>query len=104
MTVTTTVPVANSDYNLVGFGQSTTGGGVIPDTDPAYRKVYTPLDFANALQSAYKTAGSVKVIEIMNDLSLGWNEVGADGAGRSGPFRANTTPLLHPVLLNWARA
>ena len=99
LTVTTTVPVANSDYNLVGFGQSTTGGGVIPDTDPAYRKVYTALDFANALQSAYKTAGSVKVIEIMNDLSLGWNEVGAT-VQAVGPFRENTAPLLHPVLLN----
>lgn len=98
LTVTAMVPVANSDYNLVGFGQSTTGGGVIPDTDPAYVKVYTPLDFANALQSAYKTAGSVKVIEIMNDLSLGWNEVGA-AVQAVGPFRANTAPLLHPVLL-----
>ena len=99
LTVTTTVPVANSDYDLVGFGQNTTGGGLIPDTDPAYRKVYTPLDLANALQSAYKTAGSVKVIEVMNDLSLGWNEVGAT-VQAVGPFRENTAPLLHPVLLN----
>jgi pectate lyase len=99
LTVTTTVSVANSDYDLVGFGQNTTGGGVIPDTDPAYRKVYTALDLANALQSAYKTAGSVKVIEIMNDLSLGWNEVGPT-VQAVGPFRENTAPLLHPVLLN----
>ncbi|HTQ49197.1 MAG TPA: immunoglobulin domain-containing protein, partial [Candidatus Acidoferrales bacterium] len=99
LTVTAMVPVANSDYNLVGFGQNTTGGGVIPETDPAYVKVYTPLDFANALQSAYKTAGSVKVIEIMNDLSLGWNEVGP-AVQAVGPFRENTAPLLHPVLLN----
>ncbi|HEV2438387.1 MAG TPA: immunoglobulin domain-containing protein [Verrucomicrobiae bacterium] len=99
LTVTTAVPAANSDYNLVGFGQNTTGGGVIPDTDPAYRKVYTALDLANALQSAYKTAGSVKVIEIMNDLSLGWNEVGPT-VQAVGPFRENTAPLLHPVLLN----
>ncbi|MGH7991907.1 MAG: immunoglobulin domain-containing protein [Limisphaerales bacterium] len=99
LTVTATVPVANSDYDLVGFGQSSTGGGVIPDTDPAYVKVYTPLDFANALQSAYKTADSVKVIEIMNDLSLGWNEVGA-AVQAVGPFRENTAPLLHPVLLS----
>ena len=99
LTVTATVPVADSDYDLVGFGQSTTGGGVISDTDPAYRKVYTALDLANALQSAYKTAGSVKVIEIMNDLSLGWNEVGPT-VQAIGPFRENTAPLLHPVLLN----
>lgn len=98
LTVTTAIPLVNSAYNLTGFAQSTTGGGVIATNDPAYVQVYTPLDFANALQSAYKTAGSVKVIEIMNDLSLGWNEVGA-AVQAVGPFRANTTPLLHPVLL-----
>ena len=101
LTVTTTVPLVNSAYNLTGFatvGAGCAGGGVIATNDPAYVQVYTPLDFANALQSAYKTAGSVKVIEIMNDLSLGWNEVGAT-VQAVGPFRANTTPLLHPVLL-----
>ena len=99
LTVTTTVPVAYSDYDLVGFGGNTTGGGVIATNDPAYVQVYTPLEFANALQSAYKTAGSVKVIEIMNDLSLGWNEVGS-AVQTVGPFRENNPPLLHPVLLN----
>src|SRR5208282_3390835 len=67
LTVTTTVPLVNSAYNLTGFatvGAGCTGGGVIATNDPAYVQVYTPLDFANALQSAYKTAGSVKVIEI----------------------------------------
>jgi pectate lyase len=98
LTVTPSIPVVNSEYNLTGFGQNTTGGGVIATNDPAYVQVYTPLDFANAIQSASKTAGSVKVIEIMNDLSLGWNEVGAT-VQAVGPFRANTTPLLHPVLL-----
>jgi pectate lyase len=98
LTVTTAIPLVNSAYNLTGFAQSTTGGGVIATNDPAFVQVFTPLDFANALQSAYKTAGSVKVIEIMNDLSLGWNEVGAT-VQAVGPFRANATPLLHPVLL-----
>lgn len=99
-TLTVNPPLTNlSQFDLVGFGGGTTGGGVIANTDPAYVQVYTPLDFANALQSAYKIAGSVKVIEIMNDLSLGWNEVGAS-VQAVGPFRENTTPLLHPVLLN----
>src|SRR6185437_15781445 len=80
LTVTPSIPVVNSAYNLVGFGGNTTGGGVIPETDPAYRKVTNALDLANALLSAYKTSGSVKVIEIMNDLDLGWNEIGT-------PFR-----------------
>ena len=56
LTVTTAIPLINSAYNLTGFAQSTTGGGVIATNDPAYVQVYTPLDFANALQSAYKTA------------------------------------------------
>jgi pectate lyase len=101
LTVTPTIPVVNSAYDLTGYatvGAGCTGGGVIATNDPAYVQVYTPLDFANALQSAYKTAGSVKVIEIMNDLSLGWKEVGA-AVQAVGPFRENTAPLLHPVLL-----
>jgi pectate lyase len=100
LTVTTTVSVPWSAYNLTGFGRATTGGGVIPETDSAYVKVYTPMDLAVAIRSAYKTAGSVKVIEIMNDLDLGWNEIGAAVQGLdSNPFRSHNTPKLHPRLL-----
>ncbi|HEY4414131.1 MAG TPA: immunoglobulin domain-containing protein [Verrucomicrobiae bacterium] len=100
LTVSATVTVVNSAYNLTGFGGATTGGGIIAETDPAYRKVTNALDFANAILSANKTAGSVKVIEIMNDLDLGWNEVGADVQNlASSPFRSHTTPKLHPRLL-----
>src|SRR5205085_2816940 len=28
-------------YNLQGFAQAATGGGIVPETDPNYRKVYT---------------------------------------------------------------
>jgi pectate lyase len=100
LTVTPAIPVPNSDYNLVGFGGSTTGGGLIPETDAAYRKVTNALDLANALVSAYKTAGSVKVIEIMTNLDLGWNEIGTAAQTLvSTPFRSGTAPKLHPVLL-----
>ncbi len=100
LSVSPVIPVANSAFNLVGFGGSATGGGVIPETDPTYRKVTNALDLANALASAYKTASSVKVIEIMNDLDLGWNEIGAAAQGVVGtPFRSGTAPKLHPVLL-----
>jgi pectate lyase len=94
LTVTATVPVANTEYNLVGFAQGTTGGGVLADTDPNYAKVYTATDLANALNSK-----TVKVIEIMNDLNLGYNEIEASAKATSEPFRAGETPLLHPVLL-----
>lgn len=94
LTVTATVPVPLSDYNLVGFAQATTGGGVLADTDPNYAKVYTATDLANALNSK-----TVKVIEIMNDLNLGYNEIEASAKTNSEPFRSGETPLLHPVLL-----
>jgi pectate lyase len=99
LTVTTVMPVVNSEYNLVGFGQATTGGGVIPDTDPAYAKVTTPLELANAVLGFNKN-GNPKVIEIMNDLNLGWNEIGSavQGLG-STPFTAHNPPQLHPILL-----
>jgi pectate lyase len=84
-----------SSFNLTGFGQATTGGGVIPTTDAGYRQVSTPLEFITAL--ADKT-GAVKVIEIMNDLDLGWNEVGATVQDFS-IFRQHAAPKLHPRLL-----
>jgi pectate lyase len=94
LTVTTMIPVVNSAYNLVGFGRVTTGGGVLADTDPNYAKVYTATDLANALNSK-----TVKVIEVMNDLNLGYNEIEASAKAGSEPFRSAATPLLHPVLL-----
>jgi pectate lyase len=94
LTVTTAIPVAYSDYDLTGFGRNATGGGVLPDTDPNYAKVYTATDLANALSSK-----TVKIIEIMNDLNLGYDEIEASAKVNSEPFREHTTPLLHPVLL-----
>ena len=101
LTVTPPVPVPLSAYNLTGFGNLTTGGGVIATNDPAYRQVFTPLDLANAVLAANKTAGAVKVIEIMNDLNLGWSEIGtAAQTMASTPFsNVDNGPLLHPVLL-----
>lgn len=85
-------PTNGPDFSLYGFGAPTTGGGMLAETDPGYRKVYTPGDFRLAL-----TSGTVKVIEIMNDLNLGWNEIGT--TNQTGRFRSSTAPSLHPVLL-----
>ncbi len=81
-----------STYDLAGFAHGTTGGGLLPETDADYRKIYTAADLRAAL-----TAKTTRVIEIMNDLDLGWNELPA--SEQTGRFRENTTPLLHPVLL-----
>lgn len=101
-------------YNLTGFAaqpiypgvptnsasvSTTTGGGVIAETDAGYRKVTTPLELAQAVYSANKGQG-VKVIEIMNDLDLGWNEIGTEAQTMaSTPFVAAIAPKLHPRLL-----
>jgi pectate lyase len=79
-------------YNLQGFAQAATGGGMLAETDPNYRKVYTANDLVAALGSR-----TTKVIEIMNDLDLGYNEVPA--SARTGALRVAAAPLLHPVLI-----
>jgi pectate lyase len=96
----TTLAQGSARYNLSGFGAAATGGGVIPETDAAYRQVSTPLEFVTAIRDANKTAGAVKVIEIMSDLGLGWNEVGTEVQSlASNPLRTHAAPKLHPVLL-----
>ena len=101
LSLSSSLPVTS--FNLTGFatvGSGTTGGGEIPDTDAAYRKVTTPLEFVQAIIDSNKTAGKVKVIEIMNDLNLGWNEVGSTVQNlSSNPLRSHATPKLHPVLI-----
>jgi pectate lyase len=98
LTVNTSV-VANAQFNLVGFGQAALGGGVIPETDPAYAKVTNALQLANAVL-AFNKNGGIKVIEIMNDLDLGWNEIGsAVQTLGSTPFNTAATPKLHPKLI-----
>ncbi|GAA5172249.1 hypothetical protein GCM10025770_38120 [Viridibacterium curvum] len=82
-----------------------TGGGVIPETDPGYRKVTTALELAQAIVAANKIdpgkTGRAYVIEIMNDLDLGWNEIGSAAQTlASTPFSKHAnTPKLHPKLI-----
>lgn len=56
---------------MTGFSYGNTGGGNIANTDANYKKVYNAVD----LNEALKKGSKVKVIEIMNDLDLGWNEI-----------------------------
>ncbi|MEK4064809.1 pectate lyase [Paenibacillus borealis] len=85
---------AFSAYNLTGFSIGNSGGGIVNESNTAlYKKVYTATDLAAAL----KKGSGVKVIEIMNDLNLGWNEI--PSAAQTSPFAAHNSPLTHPVLL-----
>lgn len=59
-------------YNLAGFAAAAaTGGGELPDTDPAYRRAATPLEFAAAIRDANAGSPEVRVIEIIADLDFG---------------------------------
>ena len=77
------------NFDLVGFAAATTGGGILPETDANYRKVYTADDFRLALAN-----DSLKVIEIMNDLDLGWNEI--PGLRADGGFSPEHGAVLAP--------
>jgi pectate lyase len=93
---TTAVPTGLTvpgEYGLSGFAAYATGGGVIPENDPAYRRVTNADEFREAL----KPGSGAKVIEIVNDLDLGWLEI--PESARAAPFAKHNDPLLHPVLL-----
>jgi pectate lyase len=77
---------------VAGFARAATGGGVIAESDPGYFKVTNADELVAAL--GHKT---VKVIEIMNDLDLGWNEI--PPSAQTGALREDEAPMLHPVLL-----
>lgn len=87
-------------YNLEGFAAaSVTGGGDIAESDPRYRKVTTATELVAALRAAKaSTANPVKVIEIMNDLNMGWHEIGTPLQG-DGLLRQNIAPKKHPALI-----
>jgi pectate lyase len=82
----------SNEYGVAGFARAVTGGGVLPETDPRYFRVTNAVELVAALGSK-----TVKVIEIMNDLDLGWNELPV--AAQAGALRADVAPLLHPALL-----
>lgn len=82
-------------YKLEGFAKGTTGGGMVPETDNAYIKVYTPTDFFEAINRKK----NYKVIEIMNDLNLGYKELTAEEIKAGGNLiKEHALPLTHPVL------
>ena len=81
-----------SRYNLEGFAAGpVTGGGNIPDTRSALSQGDHGHRTGRRAQRCAKASGAnpVKVIEIMNDLNMGWNEVGTLLQARRHPLRTN---------------
>jgi pectate lyase len=86
---------ASPNFGLFGFGQATTGGGIIAEGSAGWIKVTNAMDFALAISNK---SGTIKVIEITTNLDLGYNEVGPSVQAIS-IFRSHATPKLHPRLL-----
>lgn len=82
-----------TDFSLEGFAYGTTGGGQIEENSSAYAKVATAEEFGRALRD------KAKVIEITNDIDLGYNKLSSTAKGM-GVFSKNTSPLLHPTLID----
>lgn len=80
-------------FEMAGFSAYNTGGGMLEPGDAGYFQVYD----AAGLRAALAPNSGAKVIEIMNDLDLGWNEIPSEA--RAAPFAKHNDPLLHPVLL-----
>ena len=94
------LPGGVSNYNLEGYAAAAvTGGGNIPVGDPRYAQVTTATELVAALRAARASlANPVKVIEIMNDLDMGWNEVGTT-LQADGLLRPNLAAKKHPALI-----
>jgi pectate lyase len=89
-------------YDLEGYAAAAvTGGGNIAEDDASYRKVSTATELVAALRDAKaSSANPVKVIEILNDLNMGYNEVGTLLTSQaSNPLRANLPAIKHPALI-----
>lgn len=81
-----------SKYSVEGFSYNNTGGGVISESSKSYAKVSNAVELGQAL----KKGSGIKVIEITNDIDLGWNEI--PSSARTAPITQHTSALTHPTL------
>lgn len=79
-------------YSVTGFSYGNMGGGAINETSTKYVKVSNETELAAAL----KKKSEIKVIEIINDIALGWNEI--ESSAKVAPITKNIEPLTHPIL------
>ncbi|WP_158498604.1 hypothetical protein [Martelella endophytica] len=93
----------NSVFSIEGYAAvaAVTGGGVYPEDDPRYVKVSTAEEFLAALASISATDNEpYRVIEITQDLDLGYNAAGGDATAEKYPFfKAHNPALANPLLM-----
>ena len=93
-----------SIYSSNGYAKGVTGGGVMSETNAKYVKVSTAKQFLDAIgrnnpankkdETWYNTP---MVVEVMNDIDLGYNAIGSEAQGSADIIAANA-PSVHPTL------
>ncbi len=93
-----------SAFSCEGYASSVTGGGILKESDENYIKVSTAKEFLQALgrknyndkkDTAFATRPTV--IEVLNDIDLGWNLLDSEVQGYSDVIQAKA-PSTHPTL------
>lgn len=102
--VTEIPPHTISHFNLIGFAENNVSIPNISETDPSYFKVYNELEFIQAIASENtQNTSSAKIIEIMNDLNLGYKEVinkyPIVATEYRRIFTSHREPSMHPTLI-----
>ncbi len=91
-------------FSSQGYGKNVTGGGNLQVGDADYYQVTTAEEFIKAIgrknyddksDSGFNTRPTV--VEVMNDIDLGWNKIGSTAQGFSDVIEANS-PSVHPTL------
>ena len=100
----TQVSPSISAFSAEGYGRKATGGGNLKAGDAGYVRVSTAGEFLKAISrnnvddksdDGFRTRPMV--VEVINDINLGWNEVGSAVQAYSDIVQANA-PTVHPLL------
>lgn len=93
-----------SAFDCQGYANGVTGGGNLKESDKDYIKVSTAKELLQALgrknyndKNDTTFATRPTVIEVLNDIDLGWNLLDSEVQGYSDIIKANA-PSTHPTL------
>ncbi len=91
-------------FSVEGYATNVTGGGELAENDANYIKVSTAQEFIKAIgrknyddksDTSYATRSTV--IEVLNDIDLGWNNLSSEVQNYSDVIKANDAST-HPLL------
>ena len=88
-------------YNVEGFASTTnvTGGGLLKENNSNYYKVKTANEFLDALNTIKNSKGVPSVIELEDDINLGYNEIDNPENYPSSVLAKHNSALINPVLV-----